>query len=188
MQSKTEIHLTLLDQLASEIPWDTRQQIIFELDVFEQEGVTRPGPLYDYAKKFYQHIHQEKGLDASYISRLGMSCHKLNSIEAMGLHEMRRFIVPSADRSFCFVDAETPEAAANKLAGWMKENGHIAISRFQTEILSGQVIVHELPDPSPESGLGLSESEADVTPHTIRLEGLTDLRRIAEGQDGPSGP
>ena len=84
MSNAPRIQLNKLDELAAQLPRETRHAIILDLDAFEQEGVSRPGPLCDYAGKFYRAIHQvPSGFDASYLFRLGMSCHKLNSIDAM---------------------------------------------------------------------------------------------------------
>lgn len=84
MSNQPNLHLTMLDRLAAELPEDVRHEIILDLDAFERDGVSRDGPLRTYAGKFYRKLHGlEVGFDAGYLSRLGMSCHKLNSIAAM---------------------------------------------------------------------------------------------------------
>lgn len=79
-----EIHLSPLDLMVKRIPAAERLEIILEYSEFERTGRTGDGALRRRAGEIFQALEgKPSGFDAAYMSFVALSCHKLNSIEAL---------------------------------------------------------------------------------------------------------
>ena len=78
-----EIHLSRLDHMVNEIPAAERLEIILEYSELERVGKIGNGPLRQRAGEIFRALQGRSGFDATYMLLVGLSCHKLNSIEAL---------------------------------------------------------------------------------------------------------
>lgn len=79
-----EIHLSPLDRMVQNIPAAERLEIILEYSEFERTGQTGDGALRRRAGEIFQSLEgKPNGFNAAYMAFVALSCHKLNSIEAL---------------------------------------------------------------------------------------------------------
>lgn len=83
MSNTHQFKIGPLDQIISEMSPEERRQLILDYDHLETHGSIDESLLRATAQRVYESLHNRRGFDATYMMMIGLSAHKLNSIDAM---------------------------------------------------------------------------------------------------------
>lgn len=88
MSNKSRIYLSPLDELVAELPPELRRQIILDFDELERTGKNGDTVLREQAGLIYRKLQgRPSGFDAAYMMFVGLSAHKVASVESMDAAE-----------------------------------------------------------------------------------------------------
>ncbi len=115
MSNRSKIYLSPLDEMVAEMPPELRHQIILDFDELERTGKNGDTVLREQAGLIYRKLQgRPLGFDAAYMMFVGLSAHKVASIQSLeadedlDLHERRILSTALVDD----IAAMTPEALA----------------------------------------------------------------------------